>query len=110
MREANPDLIFIEKDASFRVLDLLIADGRTVVMNTEPALLRMIARATQTIICPNSNFISKAFKIGQCGQFRVQQQKGFSGTEVYTTQQTSMLYLEGTQKELGCSIVLKGSD
>ena len=65
----NPDVIFVEKDASLKVLELLQNDQRTVVTNTSLKMLVMIARLTQTIICPNSNFISKGFKIGNCAKF-----------------------------------------
>jgi len=63
----NPDVIFVEKDASRLILDILQNDNRTVATNTSPKMLAMIARCTQTIICPNSNFISKSFKVGNCG-------------------------------------------
>ena len=106
----NPDVIFVEKDASFKVIEMLMQDGRTVVTNTQAKLLEMIARATQTIICPNHNFISTAFKIGKCGLFKIVQKKGFEAADQYTANTTSMLYLEGTDATLGCSIVLSGSD
>lgn len=68
----NPDVIFVEKDASILVLDMLRAENRTVVTNTDEKILAMIARCSQTIPCPNYNFISKDFKIGSCGQFKVE--------------------------------------
>ena len=55
---------------------MLRNENRTVVTNTPPKMLLMIARCSQTIICPNSNFISKEFKIGECGHFKIEQMKG----------------------------------
>jgi len=79
----NPDVIFVEKDASRLVLDMLLAENRTVVTNTSPKMLLMIARCSQTIICPNSNFISKGFKIGECGLFKIEQLKGIEMADIF---------------------------
>jgi hypothetical protein len=50
-----------------------MAEDKTVVTNTAPKMLDMIARLTQTIICPNSHFISPEFKVGECEEFKMMQ-------------------------------------
>jgi hypothetical protein len=70
--EVNPDVIFVEKDATRKMLDECIEANRTVVTNTSKKMLMMIARCTKTIICPNSNLLSKEFKIGECQEFKIE--------------------------------------
>lgn len=62
----NPDVICVEKDVSFKLMEALFKDNRTVVANTPLKILNMVARCTQTIICPNSNFITRNFIVGSC--------------------------------------------
>ena len=68
----NPNIIFVEKDASRPALETLIEDGITVVTCTSSKMLKMIARATQTIVCPSINLLDKNFALGQCLNFRVE--------------------------------------
>lgn len=73
--QVNPDIIFIEKDASRLALEVLLKDNRTVVTNTSTKMLRMIARATQTVTCPSTNLLDNNFVVGYCLNFRVEQIK-----------------------------------
>lgn len=68
----NPDIIFVEKDASRLALDTLLKDNRTVITNTSIKMMQMIARATQTIMCPSTNLIDSGFVVGNCLNFRVE--------------------------------------
>ena len=127
----NPDIIFVEKDASRLALDTLLKDNRTVITNTSIKMMQMIARATQTIMCPSTNLIDSGFVVGNCLNFRVEQIKplnkiqnaSFLDTSNFPSQtssyqqslqslseSTSLMFLEGCQAKLGCSIVLSGSD
>ena len=74
-------------------------------------MLKMIARATQTIICPNINLLDKNFVVGQCLSFRVEQIKNTSNQNHQSlSETTSLMFLEGCQAKLGCSIVLSGPE
>ena len=80
-------------------------------------MLKMIARATQTIVCPSINLLDRNFALGQCLNFRVEQimpikSSGFNNTKVHQSlsDSTSLMFLEGCQAKLGCSIVLSGPD
>jgi hypothetical protein len=75
IQSVNPDVIFLEKEASRLALETLFKDKRTVVTNTPPKTIRRIARATQTICCPNTNLIDSKFIVGNCLKFRVEQIK-----------------------------------
>lgn len=67
----KPDIIFVEKDASRLALQLLEDDKITVVTNTSAKILKMIARQTQTIVCPSTHLLDRRFIIGYCLNFRI---------------------------------------
>ena len=77
-------------------------------------MMKMIARSTQTIICPSTNLIDRDFIVGNCLQFRVEEIMPMKATVQgnldisMLTGHTSLMYLEGCQSKLGCSIVLSG--
>lgn len=81
--------------------------------------MSMIARQTQTIICPSTNLIDKNFIVGNCLKFRVEHIipiaknadiMDASGDNSALISSTSLMFLEGCQSKLGCSIVLSGPD
>ena len=85
IKSLRPDLIFIEKDASRLALETLENDNITVVTVTKAKMLKMIARATQTIVCPSTNLLDKNFVVGECLNFRVEQIKPINSlTHCYT--------------------------
>ena len=71
----KPHIIFIEKDASRLALETCLQDNITVVTVTSAKMLKMIARATQTIVCPSTNLLERNFVVGYCLSFRVEQIK-----------------------------------
>lgn len=109
IEQVNPDIIFVEKDATRLVLDMLLSINKTVVTNTSRKMLLMIARCSQTIICPNYCFISKGFKVGECGLFKTEQIKGTESKDLFQ-QKKGLICLDGCRQELGCSIVVSGND
>ena len=108
----SPDIIFVEGDASRLFLQLLEEDRITVVTNTPAKMLKMIARQTQTIVCPSTNLLDKRFVVGYCLNFRIEQVKNQSPAKQHhsLSETTSLMFLEGCQAKLGCSIVLSGPD
>ena len=78
IQSLKPDIIFIEKDASRLALESLIEDNITLVTVTSAKMLKMIARATQTIVCPSPNLLDKNFVVGYCLNFRVEHIKPIS--------------------------------
>ena len=96
-------------------METLLQDGITVVTVTSAKMLKMIARATQTIVCPSINLLDRNFALGQCLNFRVEQIKpinpaGHKHLHHSLSDSTSLMFLEGCQAKLGCSIVLSGPD
>jgi 1-phosphatidylinositol-3-phosphate 5-kinase len=106
--EANPDVIFVEKDISTKVTEMLKNQKKTVIANTAPKMLSMIARSTTTSICLYVNLLSKDVKLGVCGSFKVKYVNNPAGGNQW--QRTSLLYLDSCQSHLGCSVVLEGPD
>jgi 1-phosphatidylinositol-3-phosphate 5-kinase len=72
IQQVNPHIIFVEHEASRLALETLFKDQRTVVTNVDPKMMAMIARLSQTIICPSTNLIDKNFIVGSCLKFRVE--------------------------------------
>ena len=112
IKSLQPDVIFIEKDASRMAIEKLMEDNITLVTVTSAKMLKMIARATQTVVCPSTNLLDKNFIVGNCLNFRVEQvkQPPNSMQAKSLSESTSYMFLEGCQAKLGCSIVLSGPD
>jgi 1-phosphatidylinositol-3-phosphate 5-kinase len=114
IQSINPHIIFVEHEASRLALETLFKDQRTVVTNVHPKMMKMIARSTQTIICPSTNLIDRDFIVGNCLKFRVEEimpmKANVQGNLDISmlTGHTSLMFLEGCQSKLGCSIVLSG--
>jgi len=89
---------------------MLFKDKRTVVTNTPLKILKMIERCTQTIICPNSNFITRSFIVGTCENFKIETYKNQRDINAVVKDQTSLMFLDGCFEKLGCSIVLSCPD
>ena len=108
----KPDLIFVEKDASRLALQVLEEDKITVITNTPAKILKMIARQTQTIVCPSTHLLNRRFVVGYCLNFRIEKVKSQDSTQQHhsLTNTTSLMLLEGCQAKLGCSIVLSGPE
>lgn len=53
-------------------LEKLMEDNISVVTVTSAKMLKMIARATQTVVCPSTNLLDKNFIVGNCLNFRVE--------------------------------------
>ena len=130
----KPDLVMVEKTVSSLVMMYLINENITVITNVNPITLARIARYTGTFILQStseltSNIVPSTasnpniqismnnhynmmmhnqnsgiypnFNLGRAGKFR---------NEVYKVgdSQKSILFVEGTSKDLGCSILLQG--
>jgi hypothetical protein len=68
----RPNIIIVEKDVGYKILDVLRESKITVITNLGPFKMKRIQRYTQTIISPSYNVIDKSFVLGKCKQFRVE--------------------------------------
>lgn len=62
----QPNVIVTEKDISFKVLDVLRADGIAAISNLHHDKMRKLARLTKTTIVPSANVIDRNFQLGRC--------------------------------------------
>ncbi|KAF1838751.1 hypothetical protein BDW02DRAFT_636172 [Decorospora gaudefroyi] len=99
----GPHVLLVQRNVSGLALDFLDKEGIAVVYNVKPTVLNAVAR------CTNSRMISSVDKLaidpshlGSCGSFDVK-------TYVHNNARKTYVFLSGCQKELGCTIVLRGA-
>jgi 1-phosphatidylinositol-3-phosphate 5-kinase len=72
LTQVKPNIIIVEKDVGYKILDALRESQITVISNMNHHKMKRIQRFTQTIISPSYNVIDKSFVLGKCKQFRVE--------------------------------------
>jgi 1-phosphatidylinositol-3-phosphate 5-kinase len=99
----EPHVLLVQRNVSGLALEFLEQEGIAVVHNVKPTVLNAVAR------CTNSRMISSVDKLaidpshlGSCGSFDVK-------TYVHQNAKKTYIFLSGCQKELGCTIVLRGA-
>ncbi|USP82691.1 uncharacterized protein yc1106_09965 [Curvularia clavata] len=99
----EPHVLLVQRNVSGLALEFLEQEGIAVVHNVKPTVLNAVAR------CTNSRMISSVDKLaidpshlGSCGSFDVK-------TYVHRNAKKTYIFLSGCQKELGCTIVLRGA-
>ncbi|KNG44207.1 1-phosphatidylinositol-3-phosphate 5-kinase [Stemphylium lycopersici] len=100
----EPHVLLVQRNVSGLALEFLEKEGIAVVYNVKPTVLNAVAR------CTNSRMISSVDKLaidpshlGSCGSFDVK-------TYVHRNARKTYIFLSGCQKELGCTIVLRGAE
>ena len=66
LTQVKPNIIIVEKDVGYKVLDALREENITVITNLNHHKMKRMARYTQTIISPSYNVIDKSFVLGKC--------------------------------------------
>ncbi|KAJ6196762.1 phosphatidylinositol-4-phosphate 5-kinase [Bipolaris maydis] len=99
----EPHVLLVQRNVSGLALEFLEQEGIAVVHNVKPTVLNAVAR------CTNSRMISSVDKLaidpshlGSCSSFDVK-------TYVHRNVKKTYIFLSGCQKELGCTIVLRGA-
>lgn len=100
----EPQLLLVQRNVSGLALEFLEKEGIAVVYNVKSSVLHAVAR------CTNSRMISSVDKLaidpshlGYCGSFDVK-------TYVHKNARKTYVFLSGCQRELGCTIVLRGAE
>ncbi|KAL4885853.1 hypothetical protein BJY04DRAFT_214050 [Aspergillus karnatakaensis] len=99
----RPNLLLVEKNVSGLALELLDHAGIATVYNVKSSVLEAVSRCTQTRIITSMDKLVTTPVISECGSFDVK-------TYVYKGQRKTYIYISGCQKELGCTIVLRGGN
>ncbi|KAF3034640.1 1-phosphatidylinositol-3-phosphate 5-kinase [Didymella keratinophila] len=100
----RPHVLFVQRNVSGLALEFLDEEGIAVVYNVKPTVLNAIARCTQSrMISSVDKLAIDPAHLGRCGSFDVR-------TYVHRNVKKTYIYLSGCQKDLGCTIILRGAE
>ncbi len=102
----RPQIVVVEKTVSRTALELLEKEGIVVVWSVKPDAIRAISRCTQADIITSIDRLALDPRIGRCRYFNVET---YEHASCQGGGKASCVF-EGTPKQLGCTIVLRGAD
>ncbi|GAC73824.1 hypothetical protein PANT_9d00288 [Moesziomyces antarcticus T-34] len=102
----RPQIVVVEKTVSRTALELLEKEGIVVVWSVKADAIRAISRCTQADVITSIDRLALDPRVGRCRYFNVEtfQHASWPGWR------KSFMRFEGTPKQLGCTIVLRGAD
>jgi chaperonin GroEL (HSP60 family) len=100
----NPQVLLVEKNVAGLALDFLEKENIAVVYNVKPSVLNAVSRCTQAKQITSADKLAIGHsQLGRCASFDVK-------TYVHGSMKKTFVYLSGCQKDLGCTIALRGAD
>jgi 1-phosphatidylinositol-3-phosphate 5-kinase len=100
----RPQVLLVQRNVSGLALEFLEKEGIAVVYNVKAAVLHAVARCTQSrMISSVDKLAIDPSQLGQCGSFDVK-------TYLHKNIRKTYVFLSGCQKDLGCTIVLRGAE
>jgi 1-phosphatidylinositol-3-phosphate 5-kinase len=100
----SPNVLLVEKNVSGLALSFLDQAGISVAYNVKLSVLNAVSRCTQTqLITSPDQLALDPNDLGTCESFNVK-------TYVHNGFRRTLIYFTGCQKELGCTIVLRGAE
>ena len=100
----QPHVLLVQRNVSGLALEFLDQEGIAVVYNVKPTVLNAVARCTQSrMISSVDKLAIDPSHLGRCGSFDVK-------TYVHKSIKKTYIYLSGCQKDLGCTIILRGAE
>jgi 1-phosphatidylinositol-3-phosphate 5-kinase len=103
----RPTLLLVENNVSGLALTLLAQANVATAYLVKPSVIEAVARCAQADIFSSIDKLALSnFRLGRCASLDV---KTFVHGDIPGRKKTFM-YLSGCQKELGCTIVLRGAD
>ncbi|WOK94573.1 1-phosphatidylinositol-3-phosphate 5-kinase FAB1A-like isoform X1 [Canna indica] len=107
----HPNVVLVEKNISRDIQESLIEKGITVVSDMKIHRLQRISLCTGSPIISCSNFPAKLI-LPQCESFHIERfvEEYNSTGECGKRSSKTLMFLEGFQKPLGCTILLKGAE
>jgi 1-phosphatidylinositol-3-phosphate 5-kinase len=100
----EPHVLLVQRHVSGLALEFLEKEGIAVVYNVKPTVLNAVARCTNTrMISSVDKLAIDPVHLGSCGSFDVK-------TYVHKNLRKTYIFLSGCQKDLGCTIVLRGAE
>ena len=100
----RPQLLLVERHVSGLALEFLEQANVATAYNVKISVLEAVARCCQTkIISSIDKLAIKPAQAGKCASFYLK-------TYLYDGRKKTYMFLSGSAKELGCTIVLRGAD
>lgn len=100
----RPQVLLVQRNVSGLALDFLEKEGIVVIYNVKAAVLHAVARCTQSrMISSVDKLAIDPNHLGRCGSFDVK-------TYLHRNVKKTYVFLSGCQKDLGCTIVLRGAE
>lgn len=100
----RPDVVLVQRNVSGLALQYLHEACITVAYNVKDSALQAISRCAKTRIVSSVDKLSLDSKyLGTCERFEVK-------TVLNDGLKKSLMFISGCQKDLGCTIVLRGAD
>ncbi|KAI9511722.1 hypothetical protein F5148DRAFT_1168306 [Russula earlei] len=102
----RPHVVLAEKSVSGLALDALAKQGIAVARSVKPSAIQFVARMTQADVFSSMDKLALEPRLGHCANFRIQT---FDHPLIPGRRKTYMRF-EGCNREMGCTIVLRGGD
>jgi 1-phosphatidylinositol-3-phosphate 5-kinase len=102
----RPHVVLAEKSVSRLALDALAKQGIAVARSVKPSAIQFVARMTQADVFSSMDKLALEPRLGHCARFRIQT---FDHPLIPGRRKTYMRF-EGCNREMGCTIVLRGGD
>jgi 1-phosphatidylinositol-3-phosphate 5-kinase len=102
----RPHVVLVEKSVSRLVLDALADRKIAVARAVKPSAIQFVARMTQGDVFSSMDKLALEPRLGHCAQFKVQT---FDHPLIPGKRKAYMRF-EGCNREMGCTIILRGGD
>ncbi|KAI0308083.1 hypothetical protein B0F90DRAFT_1621379 [Multifurca ochricompacta] len=102
----RPHVVLAENSVSRLALDALAKQGIAVARSVKPSAIQFVARMTQADVFSSMDKLALEPRLGHCTRFRIQT---FDHPLIPGHRKTYMRF-EGCNREMGCTIVLRGGD
>lgn len=102
----RPHVVLAENSVSRLALDALAEQGIAVARSVKASAVQFVARMTQADVFSSMDKLALEPRLGHCARFRIQT---FDHPLIPGHRKTYMRF-EGCNREMGCTIVLRGGD
>ena len=102
----RPHVVLAENSVSRLALDALAKQGIVVARSVKASAVQFVARMTQADVFSSMDKLALEPRLGHCARYRIQT---FDHPLIPGQRKTYMRF-EGCNREMGCTIVLRGGD
>ncbi|KAF1949888.1 hypothetical protein CC80DRAFT_539939 [Byssothecium circinans] len=99
----RPNVLLVQRNVAGLAVELLDRAGISVAYNVKETVLNAVARCTQCKPVSSVDQLADVSRLGHCGSFDVK-------TYVHRSVRRTYIFLSGCQKDLGCTIALRGDE